>query len=400
MKRAKANEPILPGSQIGILGGGQLARMTALAARSMGYRIVVLDPDPNCAAAPLVDEVIVAAFDDVAAATELARKSDVVTYEIERIAPAVLRAVESMALLRPGAAVLECVQDRMTQKQWLQQAGYPVGPWRSVGTTAEMEEAVREFGRCRVKRTRGGYDGRSQARIASLEDVPVLFTQLGGTCIAEKELDLALELSVLVARSASGETVAHPPAANWHSEGILVYSLLPAPVNSALAQRARDLAISLAQDLQLQGVLVVEMFVTSDGQLLVNELAPRPHNTYHHAGEACATSQFEQYVRAICGLPLGSTEVHGSAVLVNLLGDEFTHRGELVTELLRIPGVAVHLYGKEPRPKRKIGHIAVSGATVSTVQRRADSVMHLLGLDSGLQHHRPQMAFEELSEAS
>ena len=384
MKHADAGRVVMPGSMIGILGGGQLARMTALAARAMGYRIAVLDPDPECAAAPVVDEVVVAPFDDATAALRLAERCAVLTYEIERIAPAVLQTVEGAAPLRPGAAVLECVQDRARQKRFLERNGYAVGGWRHVSSGSELEVAIHELGPCRVKRSQGGYDGRAQMRVARVEDAQAAFAELGGTCVAEAELELEIELSVLVARSPTGEIAVHPPAANWHHDGVLTYSLLPATVDAALAMRATDGAVSLANDLQVEGLLVVEMFVTKNGELLVNELAPRPHNTFHAAGDCCGTGQFEQYVRAICGLPLGSTEVHGATVLVNLLGSEGSTEPANFSELLRIPGVSVHLYGKKPRPRRKIGHVVVRGNGANHTRSRAYDAMRLLGLGSKL----------------
>ena len=376
--------PVLPGSVIGILGGGQLARMTALAARAMGYRILVLDPDPRCAAAPVADEVIAAPFDDPRAALRLARQCSVVTYEIERISPVVLHAVAGVAPLRPGASVLECVQDRIRQKRFLERHGFPVGPWRPVYTAPELQAVLSELGACRVKRSQGGYDGRSQMRLNSCADAHAAFAQLAGTCVAEVELDLAAELSVLVARSPQGETAVHPVAANWHDDGVLAYTLLPALIDPGLARRATELAPALADVLHLEGLLVVEMFVTQSGELLVNELAPRPHNTFHAAGECCSTSQFEQFVRAICGLPLGCVELHGAAVLLNLLGREVGNDTAAAAAALRIPGVSLHLYGKQPRPRRKIGHLVARGSDTSQALHRADRAAQLLGLSPGV----------------
>jgi 5-(carboxyamino)imidazole ribonucleotide synthase len=363
---------ILPGAVIGLLGGGQLARMTGLAARAMGYHIVVLDPDPKCAAAPIADEVIAANFDDVEAAARLARRSSVVTYEIERIAPEPLRAAAALAPLRPQAAVLECVQDREQQKQWLSAHGFPLGAWRPVASAHDLAEAVAQFGVCRVKRTRGGYDGRAQMRVATVRESSAAISELGGACVAEQELSLAMELSVLVARSPAGEMVAHPPAMNWHEDGILVRSLLPAPIEPGLARQATEMAKAIAAELQVEGLLVVEMFVTSDGRLLVNELAPRPHNTFHGAGAVCATGQFEQFVRAICGLPLGSTEARGAAVLMNLLGDLWQEEAPDLEGVLTVPGVSLHLYGKQPRPRRKVGHLIARAGTAEMALERAE----------------------------
>ena len=378
MNMRGGSQPVLPGATIGLLGGGQLGRMTALAARSMGYKIAVLDPDPHCAASPLADTVIVGAFDDVEAARRLARCSAVVTYEIERIAPAVLQAVAACGLLRPGAHVLECIQDRARQKHWLADHGYPVGPWREVLTSIDLEQALFDLGLCRVKRTQGGYDGRSQVRVERPDEAARAMGQLNGASVAEQELQLRLELSVLVARSPQGSVVAHPPAANWHDDGVLGFSLFPAPIQRALAREATELATSIAVDLEVEGLLAVEMFVTQTGQLLVNELSPRPHNTFHGAGAACATGQFEQFVRAICGLPLGSTEAQGASVLVNLLGDLWLGPRLDLEAALAVPGVSLHLYGKEPRPLRKVGHLTVCGATANQALARAEAAVAFL----------------------
>jgi len=378
MTSASHPQAILPGATLGLLGGGQLGRMTALAARSLGYRIAVLDPDPNCAAAPIADSIIVAAFDDADAARELARRSAVVTYEIERIAPAVLQAVAEAGLLRPGAEVLSCIQDRARQKRWLSGHGYPVGPWQEVTTGADLQRALSDLGPCRVKRTQGGYDGRAQVRVGQVAEAFEAMAQLKGPAVAEQELQLRQELSVLVARSPQGQVVAHPAAANWHDDGVLGCSLFPAPIPRALAREATDLATSLAVALGVEGLLAVELFITQAGALLVNELSPRPHNTFHAAGAACATGQFEQFVRAVCGLPLGSTESQGASVLVNLLGDLWLGPQPPLESVLAIPGVSLHLYGKEPRPLRKVGHLTVVGASAAQALVRAEAAASLL----------------------
>ena len=374
--------PILPGATLGLLGGGQLGRMTAMAARSMGYRIAVLDPDPACAAAALADTLIVGAFDDAEAALRLAAQSAVVTYEIERIAPAVLEAVAGRVPLRPAAAVLTCIQDRARQKHWLASHGYPVGPWRPVASVPDLERALTELGPCRVKRTQGGYDGRAQVRVEQPQDAAEGMAQLGGPAVAEQELQFSLELSVLVARSPQGQVVAHPPAANWHDDGVLGFSLFPAPIPAPLARQATELARALAVDLGVEGLLAVELFLTAEGSLLVNELSPRPHNTYHAAGVACATGQFEQLVRAICGLPLGCTEPQGASVMVNLLGDLWLGRSLALEESLAVPGVSLHLYGKAPRPLRKVGHLTVRGATAAQALARAERAVACLDRSS------------------
>jgi 5-(carboxyamino)imidazole ribonucleotide synthase len=377
---ARTLETILPGACIGLLGGGQLARMTALAARAMGYRIAVLDPDPQCAAAPVVDGVVVGAFDDPDAAAQLARAADVVSYEIERLALPALEAAAAHAPLRPGAEVLTCIQDRARQKTWLAAKGYPVAPWTPVASVPHLEAALQRFGACRVKRTQGGYDGRAQMRVTEPEGAAAAWSELAGPCVAEQELDLDLELSALVARSPRGELTLHPPALNHHERGTLVHSLLPAPIEAGLRQEVLNLARSLAEDLQIQGLLAVECFVTRDGRLWVNELSPRPHNTFHGAGASCATSQFEQYVRALCNLPLGSTETHGSSVLVNLLGDLWQPQAPPLAEVLALPGVSLHLYGKVPKPHRKVGHLVAWGESPGQAMARAVAAMECLGI--------------------
>ncbi len=269
--------PILPPATIGILGGGQLGRMTALAARAMGYRVQVLDPDPDCAARPVVDRVVAAPFDDPAGAAELARACDVITLEIEQIGPAALEAALAHAPLRPGAEVLHIVQHRGRQRRWLAEHGFPVGPYALVTSAAALADAAASIGPSLfVKSCQGGYDGRSQLRFATTDDASQAFDQLGGReSVAEQALDLALELSVLVARRAGGaEIVVYPPAVNHHERQVLTWSVLQGELPTGVASRAQDIARGIAESLQLEGILAVEMFLLRDGRLLVNELAP------------------------------------------------------------------------------------------------------------------------------
>ncbi len=356
--------PILPGGTIGLLGGGQLGRMAAIAAREMGYQVRVLDPDPECSARGVADGQVVAAFDDVDAARTLARTCDVVSYEIERISPDVLEAVAAETTLRPGPHVLGVVQDRDTQKRWLESQSIPIGPWLPADSPDALADALKRFDApCRIKAARGGYDGRAQARALPGDDVETLWRALGGRpCVVERELPLLAECSVLVARRPNGEIAVHPPARNWHEDGILDTSLLPSALPSAVESTARHAATRIAEALSVEGVLVVEFFLVADGRVLVNELAPRPHNTFHHAEAACATGQFEQYVRALCDLPLGDTRLLRPAALANLLGDLWREgRTPHFHAALAVPGTQVHLYGKAPRPKRKVGHLITRG---------------------------------------
>lgn len=369
---------ILPGSTIGSLGGGQLGRMTAMAARTLGYRVQVLDPDPSCPARFVVDSCFEASWDDAASAANLARGCDVITLEIEQVSIASLNAAAKYAPVRPSAAVLEIVQDRIRQKQWLEKQGMPLGPWRSVLAEKDLHAAAADFGKVFLKSARGGYDGRSQEKLgfqgnASDTDVTKAWQSLGQKpCVAEKALDLEMEISVMIARRPSGEMTAFPPARNHHENQILAWSAIPAILPQELARRAQEIANHIALAFQLEGLMAVEMFVTSGGKLLVNELAPRPHNSYHASERACATSQFEQAVRAICDLPLGQVDLVRPAAIVNLLGDVWLgERPPQFDQALAIPGVDLHLYEKHvPRPGRKMGHLSAIADTPDEAVKR------------------------------
>jgi 5-(carboxyamino)imidazole ribonucleotide synthase len=375
--------PILPPATIGILGGGQLGRMTALAARAMGYGVQVLDPDPDCAASPVVDRVVAASFDDAAGAAELARSCDVVSLEIEQIGPAALEAALAHAPLRPGAEVVRIVQHRGRQKRWLAEHGFPVGPHRVVDSAAALTDAAASIGPSLfVKSCQGGYDGRSQLRFASGDDPVQAFEQLGRReSVAEQALDLALELSVLVARRPSGrELVVYPPAVNHHERQVLAWSVLPGELPAGVADEAQEIARGIAESLRLEGILAVEMFLLRDGRLLVNELAPRPHNSYHASELSSPTSQFEQLVRAVCDLPLGAVLPARPAAIVNLFGDRWLgSRPPDFAAALTVPGTRLFLYGKHgARPGRKMGHLGAAGETpAEALQRARDAAARL-----------------------
>jgi 5-(carboxyamino)imidazole ribonucleotide synthase len=359
---------VLPGATIGILGGGQLGRMVTLAARTLGYHVIVLDPDPHCAASAVADRVIAARFDDADAAASLARACDVVTVEIEKIAPAALRAAAEHAPLRPGAHVLEVVQDRARQKDWLVAHGFPVGPYWKAASAAELAAASREAGaNAFIKSCTGGYDGRGQVRLSEVANAEEAWTLLGrGACVVERALDLDLEISVLVASRPGGVRTVYPPACNHHERGVLDWSVIPAPVSPEVAERAGAIARGIAESLDVVGLLVAEMFLLRDGTLVVNELAPRPHNSFHHTELTVLTSQFEQAVRSICDLPLGATDVVRPAAIANLFGDLWLGSAPPRWDAaLELPGVRIHLYGKSPRPGRKMGHVGAVGDTVA-----------------------------------
>jgi 5-(carboxyamino)imidazole ribonucleotide synthase len=374
---------IAPGSTIGIFGGGQLGRMTAMAARSLGYHINVLDPDPSCASRFVVERCIAASFDDVDAAADLARHCQVVTLEIEKISTASMEAAAHFAPVRPSKAVLEVVQDRGAQKAWLVAHGFPVGPHRLARSEAELSAALSELGGAAyVKVCRGGYDGRGQVQVEGPGEARSAWAALGGApSVVEAALAIKEELSVLVARRPSGEVALYPPALNHHQRRILAWSVLPAPIPAAVADEATAIARRLAETLQIEGLLVVELFRLGDGTLLVNELAPRPHNTFHATEVACLTSQFEQLVRAVCDLPLGSSEVLRPAAIMNLLGDLWLGpKPPSFESALALPGVRLHLYGKRvASPGRKMGHLSAAGRSPEEAVERVQEAYRRLG---------------------
>jgi 5-(carboxyamino)imidazole ribonucleotide synthase len=349
--------------------------MTAMAARSLGYRVQVMDPDPSCPARFVVDACFEGSWDDAKAAADLARGCDVVTLEIEQVSLDALRAAARYAPVRPGEALLAIIQDRIAQKEWLSAHKVPVGPYRAIRSAQDMQAAIEEFGRdCFVKSARGGYDGRSQFRMTkdTVEDGEAVWRSLGQRpCIAERAIALDREISVLVARTPSGALKSFPSATNHHENQILAWSVIPSSIPAALDADAQRIACRLAQELKLEGILAVEMFVSQGGELLVNELAPRPHNSYHASERACVTSQFEQHVRAVCDLPLGSVEVLRPAAIVNLLGDVWAEGEPRFDRALEVDGVRLHLYEKHTaRPGRKMGHLSAIGDTPEDAVQR------------------------------
>jgi 5-(carboxyamino)imidazole ribonucleotide synthase len=360
---------ILPGSTIGILGGGQLGRMTAMAARSMGYRVQVMDPDPSCPARFVVDACFEGSWNDAKAAAQLARGCDVVTLEIEQVSLNCLDAAVKFAPVRPGKALLAIIQDRIAQKKWLKEHGFPLGEHREIFSADDLEKALAEYGNnCFVKSARGGYDGRSQVRVTaatSPEERGKVWTSLGSApCVAEKGLTLEREISVMVARSPSGQIECFPSATNHHENQILVWSVLPSGIPAELEAKAQQIGKDIARQIEVEGLLAVELFVTSSGELLVNELAPRPHNSYHASQRACVTSQFEQHVRAVCDLPLGCVDVIRPAAIANLLGDVWLRGEPRFDRALAVSGVGLDLYEKHtPRKGRKMGHLSAVGNT-------------------------------------
>ncbi len=366
---------VQPGGTLAILGGGQLGRMMAMAARTMGYHVRVMDPEARCPASFVADETIVGTWDDVAAAHRLAEGADAVTLEIEQIGVDALARVAALAPLRPGVEPVRIVQDKTLQKPWLAEHGFPVGAFRVVRSEAELHDAVAALGgNLYLKIGRGGYDGRGQVRLqcAGEDEVRAAWNVVGGrACVAEQALDLDFEISVMAARNPAGEVRSFPSARNHHENQILAWSVLPAGIPADLETRAEEIAAQIIENLGIEGLLCVEMFVTKSGELLVNELAPRPHNSYHQSERGCLTSQFEQAVRAALNLPLGDTGLITPCAIVNLLGDVWLDGSPDFGAALAVPGVRLHLYEKhEARPGRKMGHLSSVGATAEEALER------------------------------
>ncbi|GLW43234.1 N5-carboxyaminoimidazole ribonucleotide synthase [Bacillus amyloliquefaciens] len=348
---------IFPGAVIGIIGGGQLGKMMAVAAKQMGYKVAVVDPVKDSPCGQIADIEITAQYNDREAIQKLAGVSDIITYEFENIDYEALNWLKEHAYLPQGSELLLITQNRETEKKAIQSAGCQVAPYRIVNSRRELEEAVQSLGLPAVLKTcRGGYDGKGQFVIKEKGQTDEAAALLeNGACILESWVSFRMELSVIVTRSVHGEISTFPAAENIHHHNILFQSIVPARAEETVQKRAEALAVQLAEKLELVGPLAVEMFVTEDGDLLINELAPRPHNSGHYTLDLCETSQFEQHIRAVCGLPLGRTDLLKPGMMVNLLGDE-VKLAEEHPELLK--EAKLYLYGKhEIKKGRKMGHM-------------------------------------------
>ena len=345
-----------PGSNIGILGGGQLGRMTALAAANMGYRCHIFEPEANCPASLVSVSHLSADYESEAALLKFASKVDVVTLEFENVPVKTLKLLQQYVPVHPGPNVLEISQDRILEKSFLNDCGIATAPWAPASNAEELDIALEKLGRPSVLKTaRFGYDGKGQAKIEEGTDPIAAWRDLGSTrCILEGFVAFSMEISVIVARSATGEIKAYEPVENQHRNHILDKTIVPAGITQAQAEKAMEIAITAVEKLDLIGLLAVEMFVAEDGEILVNEVAPRPHNSGHWTQDACVTSQFEQLVRAVCGLPLGSVDRLGRAEMQNLLGHDINKWMDYLAE----PGAHLHLYGKTAvKAGRKMGHV-------------------------------------------
>ena len=356
---------ILPEATLGVLGGGQLGRMFTIAARTMGYRVIVLDPDVNSPAAEFANKHLCAAFDDRAALEKMGRICAAITTEFENVPAESMQFLSQFCPIRPSAQAVSIAQNRIREKTFLRDNGFETAPFAEINSKADIEHALNKIGTpALLKISQFGYDGKGQATIHNLADAYAAFEQMGNKpCVLEQRLNLKTEISVVVARSTDGKTVAYPAAENTHVGGILDLSIVPAQVSSTLAQQATNAAQAVASKLDYCGVMAVEFFVVENDRLLINEVAPRPHNSGHYTMDACLTSQFDQQVRAMCGLPLGDTQLLAPVAMVNILGDIW--KGETPppwNAVLDESRAKLHLYGKrEARAGRKMGHFTCLG---------------------------------------
>jgi 5-(carboxyamino)imidazole ribonucleotide synthase len=364
--------PILPGSTIGVLGSGQLGRMFAIAARRMGYRVHTFSPETDTPTGQVADVEVQASYEELDAVREFTRQVHVVTFEFENIPVTTVNAVAERVSVRPSGAVLHTTQHRLREKNFLSRGGFPVTPFRPVRSMDDLRAAVRDLGLPAVLKTAGfGYDGKGQSKITSLSGGEAALRALDGQeAILEAFVDFEREVSVIAARGLDGSFAHYGVIENAHRHHILDVSIAPATVSPKIAQEAVEIARSILEALDVVGLLCVEFFLTRDGKLLVNELAPRPHNSGHLTFDACVTSQFEQQLRAVCGLPLGSTAQYRPAAMANLLGDLWRNGEPDWPAVCAFPEVKLHLYGKlTPRPGRKMGHLTALAASAGAASR-------------------------------
>lgn len=380
------DQPILPPTMLGMMGGGQLGRFFVIAAHEMGYRVTVLDPDKHSPAGKIADVHLCTAFDDKDALGEMAKTCAAVTTEFENVPASSLAYLAQTSTVRPDAESVAIAQNRVLEKNFLRDAGLPVAPYVVIRNVQDIPASDDSVYPGILKVARFGYDGKGQARVANLEEAQAAFISFGSeSCVLEQMLALDYEVSVVLARDAQGNIAAFPTAENSHLNGILDVSIVPARAPEALHESAHQLAVHIADQLDYVGVLGVEFFV-SDGKLLVNEIAPRPHNSGHYTIDACDTNQFEQQVRALVGLPLGDARMHSYAVMVNILGDTWKDGEPAWDKALAYPQLKLHLYGKhEARPGRKMGHFTLLGKDVETAVALAMQARRELGI--GLQQN-------------
>ena len=377
----QSHTPILPGATVGVLGSGQLGRMFAIAARRMGYRVHTFSPDSDTPTGQIADLEIEAAYEDLDAVQAFARGVDVVTFEFENVPFATVEAAQSYAPVRPRGEVLHITQNRLREKQWLASHGFPVAPFAHIRVLDDLVNALKTVGAPAILKTAGfGYDGKGQTKIDNVNFAHEAFAQLNGADgVLEQLVDFEKEVSVVAARGVDGSFAHYGVVENQHTAGILDLTIAPAAIEVCIAQEAVAIAEAVLRELDVVGVLCVEFFVTSGGDLIINELAPRPHNSGHWTFDACVTSQFEQQLRAVCGLPLGSTQILQPSAMSNLLGDLWFDSDNEYSipdwgAALRFPDVKLHLYGKtEARHGRKMGHLTALAETAEAAAQLANA---------------------------
>ncbi|MFB5195892.1 5-(carboxyamino)imidazole ribonucleotide synthase [Neobacillus sp. KR4-4] len=373
MKEEKALTVIKPCSTIGILGGGQLGRMISIAGKNMGYRFITLDPTPNSPCGQVADLQITAPYTELKAVKELADSSDVITYEFENVDSTITSILETTSFVPQGSELLKITQNRILEKSTLKSFDVKVAPFFVISSENDFETAIDPMGFPYIMKTAtGGYDGKGQWVIKSREDIPIAieaWKNAGMDMIIEQFIPFCKELSVIVARNIQGQTKTFPAAENIHINNILHQSLVPARISDEQRIQAETEALKIADSLQVVGLIAIEMFLTNDGEIIVNELAPRPHNSGHYSMDACITSQFEQHIRAICGLPLGDTTLLSPIIMVNILGQ---HVNKVLDKIEQLPPTAkLHLYGKkESDENRKMGHINFLGSNLEQIDKQ------------------------------
>ncbi|WP_226035453.1 5-(carboxyamino)imidazole ribonucleotide synthase [Aquibacillus saliphilus] len=364
---------ILPGNTIGIVGGGQLGRMMAVAAKHMGYRIVVLDPTPDCPTAQVSDRHLVAAYDDSKAIQQLAELTDVITYEFENVDLASAQYLENQGILPQGAALLKITQDRENEKKVLVENNLPVADFAVIQNKADLDKALDRIGFPLVLKTcRGGYDGKGQFKLQSEVDMAdaLKFIKNNDRLLLEQWIEFEKEISVVFTRSANGEMTVFPVAENHHKDHILDQTIAPAVVNDVVKEKALKAAYTIAEGIGVVGTFAIEMFVQGN-DIYINEMAPRPHNSGHFTIDSCNVSQFEQHIRAVCGLPLIPVEFQGAAIMINLIGDDIE---DCLARIDELGEAHIHVYGKkEVKPKRKMGHITYVGSDLNELQQLVET---------------------------
>lgn len=369
----RRSDPILPGATLGVLGSGQLGRMFAIAARELGYRIHIFSPETDSPAGQIGDREFAFDYNDLERIREFARGVNVVTFEFENVPAETTGAAAEFVPVRPDGQVLHITQHRLREKTFLEQHGFPVTPFRAIKNFADLQQAADELGLPAILKTASfGYDGKGQIKINSIDELRAAFTSLhGAEGILEAFVRFDLELSVVAARTVAGECKGFPVFENRHAQHILDVTVAPARISPKLAGEAMSITSGILEALDVVGLLTVEMFLTGAGKILVNELAPRTHNSGHLTIDACCTSQFEQQVRAVCGIPLGSTDLHQPAAMANLLGDLWKAGEPNWAAALIDPHIKLHLYGKaQPRTGRKMGHLTATAQTVEEAEMR------------------------------